>query len=193
MDEKLPRSYESMTIPEVVCKLTENAQSVLELGAGDGEYLRAVHSSVWRRWGIECYSPYIEKGWEKNLLARVNLIHGDMRCYRSLLEQHNMPEAFDVALLIDSLEHISWLDGVQLLTSLQNHVKRIVVFTPWGFHPQDTDIYNLGGDKFQKHLSGWYPSHLQMLGFQQVQVDPEHHKEKGGAILAVWDDPRRKR
>jgi hypothetical protein len=94
----------------------------------------------------------------------------------------------DIALLIDTLEHISKQDGHDLLSKLQARFRKILVFTPLGFMEQDHDVWGMG-NPHQIHVSGWSVEELVAHGFECV-ADPGYHVGRGGAIFAVWERSR---
>ncbi len=164
-----------------ICKHTEGFESVLELGAGYLDMLDACHESVIYRCGIELFLPYItESQNERKCVA----IHGDMRDWEMIYSGHR-----ECVMMIDSLEHLGLEDGVRLILGLQRKFKRILVFTPYGYHPQDTD--ETGHDNvLQYHLSSWYDGQLFGLGFEtqiawdlHAKAKPEHPH----ALFGVWN------
>lgn len=69
------------------------------------------------------------------------------------------PGSIGAIYLLDVIEHMERADGTALLKVLPwLGAKQIVVFTPNGFLPQEHDAWNLGGERWQKHRSGWMPA-----------------------------------
>jgi hypothetical protein len=61
--------------------------------------------------------------------------------------------------LIDVIEHMEREDGEELLCILQaSDARQIVIYTPYGFLPQEGDAWEMGGEYWQMHRSGWLPS-----------------------------------
>jgi hypothetical protein len=155
--------------------------SVVELGCGFGNNLAGLSAPY--RIGIDIWKPYLER----------DLSHGARMLYGDMLDLSLLPELKHptVALLIDVIEHIEKEAALAWLDRLKLHFDRILVNTPLGFHVQEHDVYELGGDEYQKHRSGWQPEDL---GGFVVEIDPDYHSawaEKGGAaaIFAIWNKP----
>lgn len=158
--------------------------SVAELGCGFGTNLAGL--PVAQRVGIDIFQPYLDK----NESQGATLIQGDMKDM-AVLPELQRPS---LALLIDVVEHLYKVDALQWLTDLKGKFDRIAIQTPLGFHAQNEDIYEMGGDEYQTHRSGWQPEELFDLGFR-VQIVPDYHEaqaHKGStsAIFAVYDASR---
>lgn len=154
---------------------TQGYDSVLDLGSGIPWRFSSVAPSVVRRVAIDLFAPYLEMARE-HLCER---IHGDMRQAEALV-----PAPFpSCTMLIDSLEHIPFGDGTNLLSDLKRLTCKILVFTPNGFHQQEEDA-TMMGNIYQKHVCGWMPENLEAIGFT-VMVD-DNHDELGSRIFALW-------
>lgn len=94
-----------------------------------------------------------------------------------------MPRAItrDMAIyMLDSLEHMEQTEGERVLqAAVALRPKQIVVFTPHGYLPQHGDAWNLGGEYWQEHRSGWLPE--QFLGWETTVLELPHL-----SFLAVW-------
>nr|WP_140413618.1 hypothetical protein [Marininema halotolerans] len=68
-----------------------------------------------------------------------------------------MDQSISTVLFNDSLEHFDKEEATKLLEMAERIArKRVVVFTPRGFfHQQNYDFFQLGGEQFQAHRSGW--------------------------------------
>lgn len=166
-----------------ISKNTEGSEIVVEFGAGFFDKLRAVHSSVKERIGIEAYEPYIAAAQYQDCTK----IAGDMRLFKELVD----PAKYDTALFVDSLEHISMEDAITLISEVKASFKKILLMIPEGVHNQTTDVTGYGGHTYQTHRSTWYEKDLQQLGFQTVEVDPKFHSGAGpekaeGCLFAIW-------
>jgi hypothetical protein len=122
---------------------SRNHEVGVEFGAGRFNYTSTLATK--RKIGVEIFQDYLEKydapGVEK--------VHGDMREWQSL----GLPE-FQVALFVDSLEHIPKQDGLRLLDSLAD--KTVLVYVPEGYWKQDDDPWG-HGNPWQEHKSEWWP------------------------------------
>ena len=68
-------------------------------------------------------------------------------------------EQIDAVYLLDVIEHMERHEGERVLGLARLlEPKQIVVSTPVGFFAQHGDAWNLGGEKWQEHRSGWEPS-----------------------------------
>jgi len=64
----------------------------------------------------------------------------------------------DAVYLLDVLEHMHKVDGMDVIELAQKCAKKqVVIFTPKGFTEQTEDVWNLGGEYWQTHRSGWLP------------------------------------
>ena len=105
-----------------------------------------------------------------------------MREWESLLQ----PEERDVAMLIDVIEHMGKDDGVALLQGLQGAFRKILVMTPDGFIPQDSDVTGYENE-WQVHECGWVQSELEAEGFS-VEVHENFHVQlQRNALFATWE------
>lgn len=86
-------------------------------------------------------------------------------------------EQVDSIFLLDVIEHMEKPVGQAVLEMCKKKVKKqIVVFTPNGFKEQTTDQWNLGGEYWQFHRSGWTRD-----DFSDWRVIQDHN-----SIFAVW-------
>lgn len=61
--------------------------------------------------------------------------------------------------LLDVIEHLEKdlaLEVIEL--AKQKAYRQLVIYTPMGFMEQDEDGWDLGGDEWQTHRSGWLPN-----------------------------------
>ncbi len=73
------------------------------------------------------------------------------------------PKSFDVVIALDLIEHLHRVDGLRLIDSMEKIArKKIVIFTPNGYVPQDDLNHNV----WQRHLSGWSYNEMLDLGFK---------------------------
>jgi hypothetical protein len=62
----------------------------------------------------------------------------------------------DAIYLLDVIEHMDKAMGWKVIArALEKARQQIVIFTPDGFMPQFGDAWELGGDYWQQHRSGW--------------------------------------
>ena len=72
-------------------------------------------------------------------------------------------QSFDCVVALDLIEHVTKDDGLRLLEAIEAIARRkVVIFTPNGFLPQDA----VGDNEFQRHLSGWEVDEMRGLGYR---------------------------
>ena len=65
---------------------------------------------------------------------------------------------FEAVYLLDVLEHMHKVEGMEVIElAKEKATKQVIIFTPKGFTEQTEDVWNLGGEYWQKHRSGWLP------------------------------------
>lgn len=64
----------------------------------------------------------------------------------------------DTVVLLDVIEHLEKGEAHEVLArSCEAARVQVIVYTPYGFVPQEKDAWKLGGDFWQTHRSGWTP------------------------------------
>ena len=170
---------------------TRGCETVVEFGAGSFRRLEGVHPSVKRRVGIEISQVYIDASLDmKNTLK----IKGDMREFERLLpiaSRDPLGSVYDCAMFIDSLEHLTKIDGIDIMAKVMLFFKKVILMIPEGIHPQTTDVSGHGQHEYQTHRSTWFEKDIRAMGFEDVIVDEEFHKgaigKADGCIFAVWN------
>jgi hypothetical protein len=67
-------------------------------------------------------------------------------------------EPIEAIYMLDVIEHMYKDDGWRCVAlAMEKAIKQIVIYTPKGFMHQDEDGWDMGGDHWQKHRSGWLP------------------------------------
>lgn len=93
-------------------------------------------------------------------------------------------QAFDLVYALDVIEHLERPAGEALLSEMARIARRrVVVYTPRGFRPQESD------DPLQVHRSGWWPEDFLSRGFTVELRDygVRESVEKDAAIWAEWE------
>jgi len=67
------------------------------------------------------------------------------------------PRSGHAVYLLDVIEHMEKQEALHAIELAQRGARQVVVFTPYGFMPQDHDVWGLGGHEWQTHRSGWLP------------------------------------
>ena len=176
---------------------TRGCETVVEFGAGSFRRLEGVHPSVKRRVGIEISQVYIDASLDmKNTLK----IKGDMRkfenliadtYYDPLLRKDSPMNLHDCAMFIDSLEHLTKEDAIDLMSRVIAKFNKVILMIPEGNHPQTTDVTSHGQHEYQTHHSTWFEKDIRAMGFEDVIVDEYFHKgavgKADGCIFATWE------
>jgi ubiquinone/menaquinone biosynthesis C-methylase UbiE len=76
--------------------------------------------------------------------------------------------SFDAVVAFDFIEHLTKTDGLKLLNEMERIArKKVVVYTPNGFLPQEA----FDNNPYQKHLSGWTYNEMQQLGYNVYGIN----------------------
>ena len=129
---------------------------------------------------VDIYPPYLDRI-KRDKLTLLWDARKPLDCF--------IDQSYDVVALFDIIEHLDKETAVSLIFQAQSIARRkVVVFTPDGFLPQDSDAWKMGGDEFQKHRSGFKLNELQDLGFkcQTIPVPEDHQHPSHEAIFGVW-------
>ena len=95
-------------------------------------------------------------------------IHHDY-CVMDALEigERFQDKSFDCVLASDLIEHLSKEEGYKLVAMMVRIArKKVILFTPNGYLPQA----GYGGNKFQRHQSGWDVEEMRELGFHVIGI-----------------------
>ena len=130
---------------EVVEQGLEGCDSVLEVGAGAGSYLRSIGRPL-KITGIDIH--------EESLLQGVRRKMFDEVVVGNALELDRLfpPGSFDAVTAFDFIEHLEKNEGCEFLDNCEKVARKaVIVFTPNGFLEQPPAKDN----PFQEHRSGW--------------------------------------
>lgn len=136
---------EHWQIPHVLdCLAAERPASVLDVGAGYGKYgcLAREYAGSRRVDALDVQAPHLP--------CYDHIYLGDVRALDSILPE-DAPH-YDLALLVDVIEHLEKPEGYRLLERLLARARRVLLTTPLGFRRQEVP-----GQPFETHRSGWYP------------------------------------
>jgi ubiquinone/menaquinone biosynthesis C-methylase UbiE len=171
-------------VEEAMLKEIEPGWSVLDVGSGLARYHPALHE---RTDGnlvlLDAHLP--------NMVAHqppvgVPLFIGEAGVILPALRDG----IFNVVMAIDVIEHLEKPAALDLVREMKRLAEnRVLLFTPDGFMPQEKDNYNLGGDHWQTHRSGWTADELRDLGFATTTWGTFHTPEIG-ALWGVHSIPR---
>lgn len=160
------------------CTRLDGMTSVLDVGCGPGERLAQYPVAI--RVGIDVHRPYLERFPRQAGLFPVCL---DAR----ELGRVFLPRTFDAVVFFDSLEHFTREEGLAVLEAAEAiAAKRVIVFTPRGFFPQEAwDYYAAGGEAYQTHRSGWEVQDFLARGYR-VTVLEGYHDARNLAFLRAF-------
>lgn len=137
-----------------------NCQTALDIGCGYSSLLSRFRPAI-KTVGLDASQEVLDK-------ARAQGQHDDyILADISALEPGTILERtggrlFDLVTLIDLIEHLPKRQGFELLEKCEQlSSKYIIVNTPNGFLEQGPEF----GNKFQRHLSGWFPHDFEGLGY----------------------------
>lgn len=161
-------------------ELLSDSRSVLDIGCGVGETIKDFCCPV--KIGVDAHRPYLEHAKSK---------YGDeftqLNFRAERLNELFLPKSLDSVTLIDVIEHFE--KGVAWDVLRQAEViaaKNVIVFTPRGFFKQlEVDHYDLGGETFQRHRSGWEVEDFQKRGYNVV-IFRKFHDQRNKAFQDVY-------
>ena len=139
-------------------------QRLLDIGIGFGKYgfLAREYLELWDEgrqyedWrhqidGIKAFPNYL-RPWHEQIYDHI--FQGDAREIVPTLTT-----TYDLALLIDVLEHFTYADGWELLQQLQRHAHNLLISTPKDIGHQGEEF----GNAFEVHRFQWHPRHFRSL------------------------------
>lgn len=136
--------------------------SLLDVGCGSSTPLAKLQSRPKHLVGADGFQPSIDT-------SRKNNFHDDYVNTDLLdIDRAFEPDAFEIVVALDVIEHFSKEDGVKLLQKMESIAnKRVIVFTPNGFLPQNEH----SGNVLQRHLSGWSAQEMKQLGYHVIGIN----------------------
>lgn len=165
---------EHWQIPHIVDVLQrERPRTVLDVGAGWGKYglLAREYADAERVDALDVIRPRYP------VYDQVHI--GDALDLDRVLPAE--PARYDLALLIDVIEHLEKADGWRLLEALTRRARRVLVATPWGFRRQE-----IAGLPYETHRSGWYPWEFgRRYRAHLTRVFPGHYSRRLG-LPRLW-------
>lgn len=169
-------------IPAVQGLINKKAYSLLDIGCGVCSLLGGFDCPVMV--GLDVHRPYLENRLHSS--ERIIPIHADALTIGRLF----LPKTFSMTLLNDVIEHFDKEDGLRLLAMAETiAVKRIIVFTPRGFFPQSGfDYYNMQGEVYQEHRSGWEPEEFERMGYRVLVFKGMHDSSNPSFVRTYGKD-----
>lgn len=153
---------------------------VIDIGAGlEAPYQIALQKRAHRLVLLDAHQPYLDANRTQgpNVERVCAVIPDALGRFR--------PGEFDVAILIDVIEHLDRVEAHRALVEAKRIARRVVVFTPDGPCPQDKDHYLMGADHWQTHRSEWSRDLLDRYEFATGRM--EDFRGLGlHSLFAVW-------
>jgi len=141
----------------------DTIQTVLDVGCGLSLKSQYIDAQV--RVGVDIYRPFLEKIGAECPYAVVNADAMD-------LDKLFLPHSFDLVLLLDIVEHLEKKESIKLLEMAEKIARiAVIIETPKGYIPQNIDIWEWGGHKYQTHRSGWEPEEFIKRGYKVIIRD----------------------
>lgn len=158
--------------------LLMNYCTVLDVGCGVGVTLKEFCCPI--KIGVDAHRPYLENAKFGEQFIKINFM-------AERLNEIFLPNSMDSVTLIDVIEHFEKEVAFQVLSQVEEiAAKRVIVFTPRGFFQQiEVDHYGLGGERFQRHRSGWEVEDFQKLGYNVI-IFSKFHDQENLAFLQVY-------
>lgn len=136
---------------------TRDAGSVLDIGCGSetSPYRFVDAPRGQKRVGVDKFEASVDK-------SRRAKIH-DAYLVADVFDTEIEPGSYDCVTAMDVIEHFSKADGFRLLDRMEQIARRrVIVFTPNGFLPQEA----FDGNEAQRHLSGWSEADFRARGYR---------------------------
>jgi SAM-dependent methyltransferase len=150
----LRRRYFPEPLVQLLRRELAGMESVLDVGCGSDSRLQFV-PGLPRKVGVDAFGPSIER-------ARAQGIHHEY--IQTEIERLDLPErSFDAVIALDVVEHFDKAASLVFVERLERLArKRVILFTPNGFLPQEP----LYGNPWQEHKCGWDPSDFSARGYR---------------------------
>jgi hypothetical protein len=140
--------------------IEKNLRTGVDIGCGEFSILSPMRSSTFRTTGLDAFEATIDK-------CKAANTHDDYICANFL--ETRIEQQFDVVVLNHVIEHFDRDTGFEVLRRLEAMAKRLIyIGTPNGFKEQ----MGYGGNKFQRHLSGWFTEDFEARGYNVFGFGP---------------------
>jgi len=142
-------------------KATGHCSSLLDVGCGSSSPIRRFSKRIYCV-GVDAFGPSIEK-------SKRQKIHDEYYKLDVLEIGKKFGEnSFDCVLASDLIEHFTKKEGVELLEAMEKIAnKKVIVFTPNGFLPQE----EYDNNPWQVHKSGWTVKEMKKRGYEVIGVN----------------------
>ncbi|MBN2240812.1 MAG: class I SAM-dependent methyltransferase [Dehalococcoidales bacterium] len=140
---------------DILKKELAGANTIVDLGCGFNSYLQYVDHGY--KVGVDVFSESAKE-------SSIKRIH-DEYVYADILEY--MPDTrYDVAVLINVVEHIAKSDALRLLARVERYADKILIFTPRGYTFNYHYNWGIDANEYQAHISGWRANDFRQLGYK---------------------------
>ena len=148
----------------------------VDVGPGDGIRAAVITGGL----GLQAREFVLPPGAREPRIPGWRITHADVRSWHG---------EGDCVSLLDVIEHLEPDAANRVLERLARDFRVVVVFTPWGFMPQDplTDP-TLAGAPAMWHRSGFVPGDFERRGYVVLGWPLFHPGAQVGAMLAVKCD-----
>ena len=134
----------------------KDCDSVIDLGCGGDSVLRYAPHRFYSV-GVEAWKDSLNE-------SRSKRIHDDY-IMADVVKLELKDKSVDAVILLEVLEHLTKEEGKELIERMSRVArKRIIITTPNGFVPQDSEI-----NPYQLHKSGWKIQDLEEIGFEEFR------------------------
>ena len=147
------KQYEHLLRSELVGA----CDSVLDLACGSSSPIRSFSRELKKVVGVDGFAPSIEKSKKQGIHHEYHLLNLNQ------IETSFQPQSFDAVIALDLIEHFEKKEGEKFLETMEKIAKKkVIIFTPNGFLPQDP----YEGNAFQAHISGWKVEEMRKKGYR---------------------------
>ena len=165
---------------------------ILDVGSGPCQKLKDRRFAGVDITCLDIFKPYLSACQKLGF----KVLNGDAKKLKSYFND----KSFDIALLIDVLEHFTKTDGKNVLSQVEKIArKQIIIWTPVGMYPQDYDcvdeswkafgnLQTKQKNKYQQHISSWYPKDLEKMGYV-CTVLKDYHPDIRSVSHKLKDQP----
>ena len=143
------------TYPWIIKNNLAGARTLLDVGCGDGSFMKIIRSEDIKVIGVDLFSPYLKSARRLGIYEKV--LKQDIKKLKF------KKKSFDVVLSSQVVEHLKRKEALKLISKMEAIAKnRVIVGTPNGYFPQEEYDKN----KLQEHQSFWTKRDFEKLGFK---------------------------
>ncbi|MFW9819701.1 MAG: class I SAM-dependent methyltransferase [Candidatus Thorarchaeota archaeon] len=135
--------------------------TLLDLGCGADSPIK-YFSDKFHCVGVDLYERSINNSKKKE-------IHNEYYQIDVLkIEDKFKPNSFDCVVALDLIEHLTKEEGYKLINTMEKiSKKKVVIFTPNGYHPQGEFDVN----PWNNHKSGWSVEEMEQKGYRVIGMN----------------------